>query len=63
MLNKVTCCLGCGNRKVGCHGSCETYIKQKEANDELKATMQKEKALNFAVAETHYRNRYTMNYR
>ena len=29
-LGRKTVCTGCENRKVGCHGTCEAYLTEKE---------------------------------
>lgn len=38
---RISCCYGCEDRKVGCHGTCEKYIEEckqwKEQKDFLKA--------------------------
>ena len=33
---KITCCYGCKDRVVGCHGTCEKYINEKETNEKFK---------------------------
>ena len=30
----ISCCKDCQRRKVGCHSSCEEYIKEKAAAEE-----------------------------
>ena len=42
-------CHRCQNRSPGCHGSCETYKKEKAAYDEQKAKFDKQKAINDGV--------------
>ena len=47
-------CKGCGNRFVGCHGTCENYAAwvkvEKEIGDKIKAAKDKENLNNsFAV--------------
>jgi len=33
---KIRCCYQCGERRVGCHGTCERYLaERKAADDEL----------------------------
>lgn len=32
----IHCCKDCPDRHVGCHATCETYIKEKKENDEMK---------------------------
>ena len=29
-LGRKTVCTGCENRQIGCHATCEAYIKEKE---------------------------------
>lgn len=29
----ITCCLGCAERRAGCHGSCERYATEKSAHE------------------------------
>ena len=42
-------CHGYQKRSTGCHGSCETYKKEKTLYDEQKATFDKQKAINDGV--------------
>lgn len=35
-MSKIKCCLGCTNRKLFCHGSCEKYRNEKALNDATK---------------------------
>ena len=37
-------CLGCEDREVGCHGSCETYQEFRAAQDEYIETIRKNRA-------------------
>lgn len=32
----ITACKDCAERKVGCHGSCELYARQKLAEERMK---------------------------
>ena len=36
MIRQITACLNCAERYVGCHGTCERYLKQSKEQDELK---------------------------
>lgn len=31
-MSNITCCKDCKTRAIGCHATCESYIKEKEAN-------------------------------
>lgn len=33
----ITCCYNCNKREIGCHSTCETYIKAKEKYEAEKA--------------------------
>lgn len=46
-INKITCCLDCDKRKVGCHAECVAYNEQAEALARMRITERKEKALRF----------------
>lgn len=35
----ISCCKGCQRRKVGCHSSCEEYIKEKAAAEDNRKKM------------------------
>jgi hypothetical protein len=51
--NKVTCCYDCAKRAIGCHSTCEEYIKQSEEvkrkNEEI-AKIKRLKALASAIS-------------
>ena len=36
MITKNSPCMGCSDRIVGCHTSCDKYRKYKELNEELR---------------------------
>lgn len=38
MAMKITCCKDCTKRHIGCHASCEDYIKQKTELDRIRET-------------------------
>ena len=33
-MDKITCCKDCEVRTLGCHGTCEKYLAEREALDE-----------------------------
>lgn len=41
--NKYNHCLGCTERKVGCHSTCEKYLADRAVADEIKAELRKKK--------------------
>lgn len=53
----VKCCISCGERRPGCHSTCERYIKDK-AEMKKKADKYKKDRLNDSiVGEIQFRNR------
>lgn len=38
----IKCCLGCGERKIGCHSICKKYTKEKEEHNKLMAVVRLE---------------------
>ena len=47
---KITCCRNCKKRSLGCHSSCEEYIKQRAM---LTETKEKERDINLYMHERH----------
>lgn len=45
MKNKIISCLNCKERCVGCHSTCEKYLKEKSARDEKIEMINKQKEL------------------
>ena len=45
MTRKITVCKSCQDRRIGCHATCERYIKQSEEQDKLQAKINAEKDL------------------
>lgn len=39
----ISCCKGCIDREVGCHATCDRYIKEKENHEALKRKIRKNK--------------------
>lgn len=44
MNSTIKCCQDCKNRHLGCHGTCQNYIKAKAENEQkkLKAKIRRE---------------------
>lgn len=63
MANSITCCYKCPDREVGCHSTCDEYLSQKQANEELRRRERKDREaaeyrLNTNGTQwTHKRNR------
>lgn len=36
----IKCCMDCADRHVGCHGTCDRYITEKKAQEELRDKIQ-----------------------
>ena len=34
-IKQITCCYKCKDRKIGCHSTCQTYIKRRKELDKL----------------------------
>lgn len=54
-------CKGCGSRFPGCHATCEKYLAEKKAWDEMMAEVRKRKAvqngLDDHLINTTYKNK------
>lgn len=48
------CCLGCGDRHVGCHGRCERYAEWLKAKREQSAALEAARKQDF-IADTYIR--------
>ena len=47
MITKITCCLNCTNRHIGCHGECDTYKQQKNQREADLEIARAENALDY----------------
>ena len=45
----IQCCRNCPDRSVGCHSTCEKYISEKAAHDELNEMIRDQKAQDDAI--------------
>lgn len=43
--SKITCCINCEDRTIGCHGTCEKYLTQKEIDASEKERINKNKPI------------------
>ena len=43
--NQYNHCLGCPDRKVGCHATCEKYLADKAAAEEVKTIIREQKRI------------------
>lgn len=63
----ITCCKDCTDREPGCHGICETYLKQKAEYDAQKAEARKRldviSGLNETRCDTIYKTTKWRTYR
>ena len=48
----ISCCKDCKERQVGCHGTCEKYIAEKEAVSNEKRIQNKNRNEYYAVSST-----------
>lgn len=46
-------CYHCKDRKVGCHGKCELYLKEKAENDEIRKKTYEENRNRKAINDLH----------
>lgn len=51
---KIKCCHECPNRHVGCHSTCEIYIKERAALDEHNRQRNAANEISNAVFKTQY---------
>ena len=47
-------CKDCGNRYPGCHGHCETYIKEKAEHEERRMAQAKQTAIENGLYNQRY---------
>lgn len=40
-MASIKCCLGCTDRALGCHSTCDIYLKEKAEYDKVKAKERK----------------------
>ena len=50
---KIRCCYGCEERKVGCHSTCERYLKEKEELDSIREEKYKRQERSNLIWDTY----------
>lgn len=45
--SKITCCMNCTERYIGCHGSCKTYLEEVDKNNAEKEAIKKSKPIRY----------------
>lgn len=47
----IRCCRDCKDRCVGCHGTCERYLREKQVHDKVCETIHADKELKIAIGD------------
>lgn len=55
MFDKEKSCKDCPDRKVGCHSTCEGYLKRCKKRDEINAKKKEERGMYAYIAERRQR--------
>lgn len=53
---RITVCKDCRERHLGCHDNCERYLKERNAYEELKQAIRKEKWIGQTLAGKRFNN-------
>lgn len=56
-MSDSTSCKGCTERKVGCHGTCETYISWKKEREEMIRKKRESDLYTISLAASNKRKR------
>lgn len=57
MRRTISCCKDCDNREIGCHSTCEKYIKEKKVRDDEKIEIHKNMRKDRFVTHTLIENK------
>ena len=56
MRTRITCCKDCNKRTVGCHSTCDDYIRQNDELNEFRAAQRAETDAAKELREYHKHN-------